>query len=101
MANLLLKYIIEQRPQYLGIYVAFEPDAYDGFDRNFIGEVGHDQTGRFIPYWVHGESGEGVMEALVDYENEGMVIITRSLKRQIGKRLSIRLFIRSRVMRCC
>lgn len=70
-ANLLLKYLIENQTDFLGTYVAFEPNAYDGYDKNFIGERGHDETGRFIPYWVRDETGEGVMEPLVDYEKEG------------------------------
>ena len=70
-ANLLLKYLIENQTDFLGTYVAFEPNAYDGYDKNFIGERGHDETGRFIPYWVRDDTGEGVMEPLIDYDKEG------------------------------
>lgn len=70
-ANILLEYMIANSPDFLGIYVAFEPDAYDGHDENFVGEVGHDETGRFVPYWARNQQGEVVLEPLVDYDTQG------------------------------
>jgi len=70
-ANMILKYFIEGRTDFLGTYVLFEPDAFDGKDINFIGELGHDETGRFIPYWTRGEDGTGVLEPLLNYSVEG------------------------------
>jgi methyl-accepting chemotaxis protein len=70
-ANAILKYFIEGSPRFFGTYVAFEPQAYDGKDENFVDEWGHDATGRFIPYWTRGDDGTGVLEALVDYETAG------------------------------
>jgi methyl-accepting chemotaxis protein len=70
-ANSILEYFIGRSPGYLGVYVAFEPDAYDGKDKNFIDETGHDGTGRFIPYWTRNEKGETDLSALVDYEKPG------------------------------
>lgn len=51
-ANLILEYFIEKNPGFLGVYVGFEPDAFGNNDRNFAGDAGHDETGRFIPYWT-------------------------------------------------
>lgn len=70
-ANRILKEYIESRPEYLGVYVCFEPNAFDKKDRDFINAKGHDKTGRFIPYWTRGPDGKGVLEGLVDYEKEG------------------------------
>jgi methyl-accepting chemotaxis protein len=70
-ANAILKYYIERSPGFLGAYVAFEPNAYDGKDANFVDEWGHDSTGRFIPYWTRTAGGEGNLEPLMDYEKEG------------------------------
>jgi methyl-accepting chemotaxis protein len=70
-ANDILKYFIEHSPDFLGVYVAFEPQAFDGKDDNFMEEWGHDLTGRFIPYWSHSTEGAGALEALVDYETGG------------------------------
>ncbi len=70
-ANDILKYYIEHSPSFLGVYVAFEPQAFDGKDENFVEEWGHDLTGRFIPYWTRTQDGKGNLEALVDYETAG------------------------------
>ena len=69
--NMILKDFIEKNPDFLGVYVAFEPDAFDGTDSAYIGSLGHDGTGRFIPYWVRGGDGKGVLEPLRDYEVQG------------------------------
>ena len=71
-ANSLLQYYIEHSPQFYGAYVAFEPNAYDGKDGNFVDEWGHDSTGRFIPYWTRDEKGEGALNPLVGYGTEGV-----------------------------
>jgi methyl-accepting chemotaxis protein len=70
-ANLILKYFIEENKTFLGVYVLFEPDAFDGLDEEFAGTANHDDTGRLIPYWTRGEDGIGVVEALADYETAG------------------------------
>jgi methyl-accepting chemotaxis protein len=71
-ANLLLRDFIERRPEFLGVYVAFEPNAYDGKDAEAAGTPGHDATGRFIPYWTRDTAGQGHLDALLDYEKEGI-----------------------------
>ena len=69
--NILLKYFIEHHPHFLAAYVAFEPNAFDGRDINFKNEWGHDQTGRFVPYWTRNQQGKGVVEPLINYEQTG------------------------------
>ncbi len=66
-ANSILQYFIEHSPRFFSAYVGFEPNAYDGKDRNFVDEWGHDATGRFIPYWTRDDAGKAVLEALKDY----------------------------------
>ncbi len=66
----LLASALNANPDYLGVYTAYEPDAYDRQDRRFINDqqTASDSTGRFIPYVAR--SGDKVVwEALVDYEN--------------------------------
>jgi methyl-accepting chemotaxis protein len=70
-ANSILQYYIERSPAFFGVYVAFEPDAYDGKDSNFVDEWGHDATGRFVPYWTRDAGGAGFLSALVDYDKKG------------------------------
>ena len=69
--NSILKHFIENNPQFLAVYVAFEPNAFDGKDTEFVNVQGHDQTGRFIPYWTRNEKGQGILEPLKYYGHEG------------------------------
>ncbi len=46
----ILKNVLEKNPNIIGIYVAYEPNAFDGKDAEYINASGHDATGRFIPY---------------------------------------------------
>ncbi|NPE30977.1 HAMP domain-containing protein [Methanococcoides sp. SA1] len=65
--NRMLHRILEDNPHLLGTYVAYEPNAFDGRDSEFINTEGHDASGRFIPFWNKIE-GEIVLEPLQDYE---------------------------------
>jgi methyl-accepting chemotaxis protein len=66
-ANAILEYFVGHSPRFFAAYVGFEPDGYDGRDRNFVDAWGHDATGRFIPYWTRDAAGNPVLEALKDY----------------------------------
>jgi len=68
--NLILKYFIERHPKFLGISLRFEPNAFDGKDLEFIQP--HNETGRLIAYWSRDEKGEGRLEPLMDYQDEGI-----------------------------
>ncbi|AWM93282.1 chemotaxis protein [Pseudomonas sp. 31-12] len=48
------------KPDLLGLYVIFEPDALDGADASFVDQaaVGSNETGRFSLYWVQSKPGE-------------------------------------------
>ncbi len=73
-ANGILKTVLVQNPSFLGTWTIWEPDAFDGMDRGYVNDKGHDQTGRFIPYWNRGgEKGEIALEALREYENKDAV----------------------------
>jgi methyl-accepting chemotaxis protein len=54
----------------LGNYTAWEPDAFDGRDAEFVNTAGHDVTGCFVPYWNRG-AGSIAVEPLIDYTKEG------------------------------
>lgn len=68
--NEILKGILEKETGYLGLWTCWEPNAFDGLDSSYADKPGHDQTGRFIPYWNRG-SGKVELEALVDYDKPG------------------------------
>ena len=69
-ARQILRVTLEKNPRFLGIWSCWEPDAFDGKDRDFAGTEDHDASGRFIPYWYRNEGGI-VFEPLADYDVPG------------------------------
>jgi len=65
-----LRKTLEENPGFFGVWSCWEPNALDGRDEEFANTPGHDETGRFIPYY-HREEGEVVFEVLTDYDNPG------------------------------
>ena len=70
MMDGILKNILERYPQFLAVWTCWEPNAMDGKDFQFINAIGHDETGRYIPYWNR-LSGEIDVEPLKDYDVPG------------------------------
>ncbi|KIX11824.1 methyl-accepting chemotaxis protein [Dethiosulfatarculus sandiegensis] len=68
--NAILKNVLEDNPQYKGVWTCWEPNALDGRDAEFSGKPGHDVTGRFIPYWYRNQ-GKLASEPLVSYDKPG------------------------------
>ncbi|MEA1984155.1 MAG: histidine kinase dimerization/phosphoacceptor domain -containing protein [Euryarchaeota archaeon] len=48
--------------------MGFEPDAFDGNDSKYVGSIGHDSSGRFVPYW-NNIKGVVDVEPLVYYDS--------------------------------
>lgn len=71
-ANGILKTVLAQNPQFLGIGNCWEPNAFDGADEKFADTPGHDATGRFIPYWNRGQ-GEIAVEPAIGYDQADAV----------------------------
>jgi len=69
--NGILRNILEQNPDFLGIYTCWEPNAFDRMDHGYKGDKGHDSTGRFLPLWKRGKKNQIVLESLRDYETKG------------------------------
>ncbi len=69
--NGILRIVLAENPQFVGVYTAWEPDAFDELDMVYINEEGHDHTGRFIPYWSRNKEGSIMVEPLVDYQKDG------------------------------
>ena len=70
VADSVLKATLIANPQVIGVWTAWEPNAFDGADAAHAGKAGTDASGRFIPYWNRG-SGAPALEALKDYETPG------------------------------
>ena len=69
LINAMLKNVLRQNPEFIAIDTCWEPNALDGRDADFIGNKGHDETGRFVPYWNRG-SGVISVEPLVNFDTE-------------------------------
>jgi methyl-accepting chemotaxis protein len=48
--NGILKQVLADNPQFLGVYTLWEPNAFDGNDAKFANTAGHDDTGRFASF---------------------------------------------------
>ncbi len=55
----------------LALWTGWEPNAFDGRDGDFAGATGHDQTGRYVPYFVRGEDGKILHTSLTGYATAG------------------------------
>lgn len=64
----ILENILEKNPNLIGTYVAYEPNAFDGRDAEYINASGHDTTGRFVPYCNKIE-GNVTVEPLLRYDS--------------------------------
>jgi len=68
--NEIMRNTLEQSPRLLGVWTAWEPNALDGRDSEFIRQSGHDDSGRFVPYWYR-VGGQVSLEPLLDYAVPG------------------------------
>lgn len=70
--NALLRQVLIANPSFLGTYTLWEPQAFDSLDASYRNAEAHDETGRFIPYWVRGDDGSVSVIALEQYETPGI-----------------------------
>jgi methyl-accepting chemotaxis protein len=70
----LLKSTLERLPDVLGVWVCFEPNAFDGRDSDFVGRPSSDSKGDFCPYWNR-IGGSAAVEPLEDYAKQDFYAI--------------------------
>ncbi|WP_075290384.1 methyl-accepting chemotaxis protein [Pararhizobium arenae] len=70
VADAILSRALEDNPFALGTWSGWEPNAFDGKDADFAGKPDHDDTGRYVPYWVR-SGGKIMVTPLVDYDKSG------------------------------
>jgi len=83
--NDMLISLLKNNPTFFGTYTLWEPNAFDGKDNQYINKPAHDKTGRFIPYWTRKNTDELRIDALADYETEGIgdyYILPRKTKKE-------------------
>jgi methyl-accepting chemotaxis protein len=64
-----LRAVLAANPEYTGVYLCFEPGAFDGRDAAFAGKPGHDAHGRFAPYLSRAADGSIGLEPLSGMED--------------------------------
>ncbi len=65
--NEIMRGVLVANPRLLGVWTVWEPDALDGRDAMFARAPGHDQSGRFVPFW-HRSGGQIQLQANIDYD---------------------------------
>ncbi len=83
--NAMLRQVLEANPTFLGTYTLWEPNAFDGLDDFYRGREAHDESGRFIPYWIRNDDGSISVIPLQDYETPGVgdwYILPRGTKKE-------------------
>ncbi len=83
-ASLVLRTVLENSPEYFGVWTCWEPNAFDQRDSDFANKPNHDATGRFIPYWFRKNGGIAV-EPLKDYQAGAANSDFYQLVRQSGR----------------
>ena len=86
-ANQILKAYIEQHPEWIGVYAVFEKNAFNSKDNAFLYMPGHDESGRFVPYWTRDPEGRGFLESLEDHPEWMERIRMNGVKTDVSARL--------------
>ncbi|MGO6819230.1 methyl-accepting chemotaxis protein [Rhizobium brockwellii] len=68
--NKLMKSLLIDNPLVLTVWAGWEPDAFDGKDKDYVNAEGYDATGQFVTSWLRGSSAI-VHAPLVDYTVPG------------------------------
>jgi len=76
VVNLMLRSLVTERQDYVGIWVVFDADALDGLDAANVNNAsnGSDSNGKFVPYWTN-DRGRIGLEPLTGYENSAYYTI--------------------------
>ena len=67
--NGIMKILLSKNKNFQSVFTAWETNAFDGMDRGFMNDIGHDHTGRYIPYWYRNDKNKIVVRPLIGYEN--------------------------------
>ena len=78
----ILENLLVKNPDLLGTYVAFEPNAFDGKDFEYVNAPAHDDTGRFVPYWNR-MRGNITVEPLLHYDQSDYYQLPKNTKSDV------------------
>ena len=66
----ILQIILSQTPELVGVYTAWEVNAFDDLDAAYVDTKGHDSSGRLVAYFHRGEGDAILEEPLRGYESQ-------------------------------
>jgi methyl-accepting chemotaxis protein len=75
----ILNNLIDRYQEIVGVYVGYEPNAFDQFDSAFSKVPGSDVTGRFVPYWNR-LAGKVAVEPLTDIDTSDYYTLPKKTK---------------------
>jgi len=81
-ALLILENLLLDNPHLFGTYVAFEPNAFDGKDAEYVNAPVHDETGRFVPYW-NKINGTVAVAPLLHYDHSDYYQLPKNTKKDL------------------
>lgn len=84
-ANIMLQQLFDNNPNIISAWMFWEPNAFDGKDKEYANTVGHDKTGRFIPVWSRTESGNLRLDPMTEYDTPGTLADNLNSVLQSGK----------------
>jgi methyl-accepting chemotaxis protein len=62
--------VLLSKKDFIGLTIAFEPDAFDGSDSRYVNTFAHDHTGRFLSYITRNATGGADIGVLTSYEQK-------------------------------
>jgi len=74
--NSMLKNILLENQNILGVWTCWEPNALDGLDEQYMNKSGSDASGRFVPYWVWVD-GNITLTSRVDYDKQDYYLLAK------------------------
>ncbi len=71
----LLRETVVRNPKILGAYIAWEPNAIDHDDANYVDSqvLGMETNGRFLPWWFRNQDGSLGLEKLADVTDQKLL----------------------------
>ena len=82
MVNFYLETLATKNPDWIAVWVIYEPNALDGNDAAYVNTPGSDNTGRFISYWTN-DHGRVSMAASTNYANADYYTIPLRTGREV------------------
>jgi methyl-accepting chemotaxis protein len=85
-ANEILTRSLADNPGIYAVYVAFEPNAFDGMDSDFINDksTGSDSKGLFVPWWYREGSGVAITPCNMYEDDMSWYTTPRDRKKEVA-----------------